>query len=261
MADFDLDKDEAAAGVIARLTQDRLLTVGEDTVEVSHEALLREWPRLRGWLDEDVQGRQLHVHLMEAAREWTASGEDPADLYRGARLASAMDWTAEHTIDLNDRERAFLEGSREANEAEVQRTRRTNRRLRASLVGVAMLLVVALVGGSLALQQRSRARGAARIADSKRLAAQAVADHDLGESLRLALAGLSIDDSVDTRSALLQVLQREPSLIRLVPTASQIDDVAITPDGATLVANQGGTLEFFGSRSEAPIAKPAPSSQ
>jgi class 3 adenylate cyclase/WD40 repeat protein len=256
--EFDVDKDPAAAAVIARMTQDRLLTVGDGTVEVSHEALLREWPRLRGWLDEDVQGRQLHAHLTEAARQWTASGEDPADLYRGARLVSAVDWTAEHTVELNARERKFLERSRQATQADVQRTRRTNRRLRASLVGVATFLVVALIGGSLALQQRSSARTAATIADSKRLAAQAVADQDPGESLRLALAGLSIDDSVDTRSALLQVLQREPSLVGLIPATREVGDVAITPDGGTLIANEGGSLDFYGTDSQAPVADPMP---
>ena len=54
------------------LADQRLLTKGEDSVEVAHEALLREWPRLRGWLEEDVQGRALHRHLIGAAREWDA---------------------------------------------------------------------------------------------------------------------------------------------------------------------------------------------
>ncbi len=47
--------DDAVARVIAVLTERRLLTTSADSVEVAHEALLREWPRLRGWLDEDAE--------------------------------------------------------------------------------------------------------------------------------------------------------------------------------------------------------------
>ena len=50
----------------------------DDRVEVAHEALLREWPRLRDWIDEDAEGRRLHHHLAVAAREWEAGGRDPA---------------------------------------------------------------------------------------------------------------------------------------------------------------------------------------
>ena len=45
--------------VVKRLTEDRLLTASEGTVEVAHEALTREWPRLQDWLREDAQGREL----------------------------------------------------------------------------------------------------------------------------------------------------------------------------------------------------------
>jgi hypothetical protein len=40
---------------------------GEGTVEVAHEALIREWPALRGWLEEDREGLRIHRHLTEAA--------------------------------------------------------------------------------------------------------------------------------------------------------------------------------------------------
>src|SRR6185436_2814804 len=85
---------ESARPVLAELTDSRLLTVSAGEVEVAHEALLREWPRLRGWLEDDAEGRRLHRHLRAAARDWRAGGRDPGELYRGARLASALDWAA-----------------------------------------------------------------------------------------------------------------------------------------------------------------------
>jgi DNA-binding SARP family transcriptional activator len=56
-AEFTASGDERGQVVLDALADQRLLTTGEETVEVAHEALLREWPRLRGWLEEDVQGR------------------------------------------------------------------------------------------------------------------------------------------------------------------------------------------------------------
>ena len=127
--ELELDRDEGAARALAVLTESRLLTVDEGAAEVAHEALLREWPRLRDWLAEDAEGRHLHQHLIGAAGEWRESGRDPAELYRGARLASALDWAASHDPELNQLERSFLEESRAAGERQAERQRRTNRRL------------------------------------------------------------------------------------------------------------------------------------
>ena len=102
----ELDGDGVAE--VAVLAADRLVTIGEGEVEVAHEALLREWPRLRGWLEEDAQGRRLHRHLRDAARGWAAGGRDPGELYRGARLAAVLDWSAAHELELNATERDFV---------------------------------------------------------------------------------------------------------------------------------------------------------
>jgi hypothetical protein len=72
---------EPAARLLDRLAEARLVTLGEDGVEVAHEALIREWPRLRGWLREDREGLRLHRRLTEAAAEWDAMGRDPDALY------------------------------------------------------------------------------------------------------------------------------------------------------------------------------------
>ena len=73
---------EFEGGVVAEvldvLVAARLLTTGDGEVEVAHEALLREWPRLRDWLREDAEARRLHQHLIEAARGWSLAGRDPA---------------------------------------------------------------------------------------------------------------------------------------------------------------------------------------
>jgi transcriptional regulator with XRE-family HTH domain len=103
-------REELESGaVLDRLTQARLLTVDADTVEFTHEALLRCWPRLREWIVEDRQGLRVHRMLTEAAQSWEAHECDPGALYRGARLAVAREWSASAVLTTGDRR--FLEAS------------------------------------------------------------------------------------------------------------------------------------------------------
>ena len=74
--------------VLNTLAEARLITLNEDSAEVAHEALIREWQRLHEWLTQDREGLLLHRHLTESAHEWEARGHDPAELYRGARLGT-----------------------------------------------------------------------------------------------------------------------------------------------------------------------------
>ena len=73
----ELERAPGAAEVLAALADGRLVIVGGEEAEVAHEALLREWPRLRAWLEEDAEGRRLHHHLGVAAREWDARRPRP----------------------------------------------------------------------------------------------------------------------------------------------------------------------------------------
>ena len=246
---------EDARPVLAELTDRRLLTVSDGEVEVAHEALLREWPRLRGWLEQDAEGRRLHHHLRNAAREWAAGGRDSSELYRGGRLASTLDWAADHEADLNAAERVFLDESRTASE-------RSQRRLRAVLAGIAALLVLAVVAGVIALEQRGNARDEATAAEAQRLGARALLDEQLDRSLLLARQGLALDDTVRTRGNLLGALLRSPAAIGIIRADhATILSAAVNPDGSTLaVGNIAGEVMFFDTRTRRRVAtlEPAP---
>ena len=123
LTELDLERNREVESVLAALADSRLVTVSEGSVEVAHEALLREWPRLREWIEEDGQGRRLRRHITQAATEWDV-GRDQGELYRGARLAAALDWSTDHALELNELERAFVAESREASEKETKRVRR-----------------------------------------------------------------------------------------------------------------------------------------
>ena len=214
--ELDLERDEVLASVVALLTEDRLLTAHGTTVEVAHEALLREWPRLQGWLAEDAQGRELREHLTASAQRWHKSGRDKSELYRGARLSATLDWASTRSQELNDLEREYLAESRRQSELEAERQRRVNRRLRMLLAGVAVLLLAAVVAGALAFVLRSHAQRSATRAEAQRLGSQALVQNDLDRSLLLAREGVNLDDSVATRSNLLAALLKSPSAIGII---------------------------------------------
>jgi WD40 repeat protein/DNA-binding SARP family transcriptional activator len=216
--------------VLAVLADRRLITISAATVEVAHEALLSEWPRLRGWLEEDAQGRRVQRHLADAARDWDERGRDRGDVYRGARLAAAVEWRAGHERELTDTERAFVHASR-------SEAGRAQRRLRMVLAAVAALLAVAVAGGLVALDQRSSARNQARAAEAQRLGVQALSEPRLDRALLLARQGVELDDSPSARSNLLEALLRSPGAVRVMPgSGNALTALDLSPDGRMLAA-------------------------
>jgi serine/threonine protein kinase len=113
--------------VLDSLVSARLVTAGADErgepgVEVAHEALIRAWPRLRGWLEEDRAGLRLHRRLTEAAEDWARLGRDQGDLWRGARLLEATEWQAHNKNALNPLEHEFLQASEAQADQEARET-------------------------------------------------------------------------------------------------------------------------------------------
>ena len=258
----EVTQEERVRQVVDVLVDQRLLSVGEDSVEVAHEALLREWPRLRGWLEEDVQGRALHRYLIGTTQEWAAGGRDPGELYRGARLTAALDWAATHDSDLNQLEREFLDASRAAAEREVADARRraevearTSRRLRGLLAGLAAVLVLALVAGGLALTLRGRAERQAVVADSGRLGALALTEDHLDRSLLLARQAVALHDSLETRGDLLAALLHSPAAKAILRGGLDgINPIDLSRDGRLLaMGDTGGRVEVFDVRTRRPI--------
>jgi WD40 repeat protein/transcriptional regulator with XRE-family HTH domain len=188
--------------VLNILAEARLVTLNEDSAEVAHEALIREWQRLRDWLNEDREGLKLHRHLTETVREWESRGRDVSELYRGARLAHAREWMETHGDRLNQSERDFLVASveqeqHEALEREAQRQReleaaqrlaetekarveeqaRSIKQLRQRAVYLVAVLVMAVISaifaGILANQNSKLASTNASIADMAQIEAAA----------------------------------------------------------------------------------------
>ena len=143
-------------GVHRLLTLDRDPVTDSPTVELAHEALLNEWPRLRQWIDDGQKDVSRRAQLATALDEWTASGERDDYLLSGERLADYEGWAEVSTLKLSRDEERFLDASilqrAQSQMAEEQRFARevkVDRQARRRLwgLGVGAIIVAATVAG------------------------------------------------------------------------------------------------------------------
>jgi hypothetical protein len=109
-----LNKDTGRK-VLDQLTQARLVTVAvasdprQQMVEISHEALVRRWPRLKQWLEEDREILVWRQRLASNIQGWQQTrGRDDGFLLRGSLLDQAKLWLARRSNDLTPAEKEFI---------------------------------------------------------------------------------------------------------------------------------------------------------
>jgi WD40 repeat protein len=247
-SELDGIADEAVtAEVLTRLADARLVVLGEGTVEVAHEALIRAWPRLHRWLTDDRAALILHRRLTDAARTWLALDRDSGALFRGAQLYGARAWARDHPGELNRLESSFLRASEALADAEQDSARRRARLLNRLVAGVSVLLVLAMLGGALAVRQRQEARHQERVALADGLALRATAllatDPDLAGLLAVEADHLS--PSTETRGALLSAAAAQRPT-RLNVGGPPIYSVAFSPDHSQLAtADRSGSIGLW----------------
>jgi WD40 repeat protein len=236
---------DATRRALEAFTAARLLTSGGQAVEITHEALLRRWPRLRQWIDEDRTGLYTRQELEAAATTWAREGKDAAALYGGVRLAAAQAWAAapERARELTQAARDFLAAS--------ERRRRRGTRRRNGIIAVLAALSLVLAGLAVFAQnqraaaqsQRAVAQANFRKAEASALAAvsgQAWGDFRPDTALKFAVQADRLDPkSPQVRNALLAT-QTLPMTGRLMQPGNlsegyDISGVAFNPAG-TLIA-------------------------
>ncbi len=99
---------------------------GQETAEVVHEALIRNWPALVDWVNRDRAFQTWLRQLKPRVDEWRANPSDEGTLLRGGPLAVAEDWLVRRGGDVNEEEKAFIAASVAARDAEKRRPRRTS---------------------------------------------------------------------------------------------------------------------------------------
>ncbi|MEU7882390.1 WD40 repeat domain-containing serine/threonine-protein kinase [Microbispora bryophytorum] len=239
-------EDELLDGVVDRETAGRVLSgfaradlvVREgETVALAAAALLRAWPRLRGWVDADRAGLRVQRPLTEAARTWDLNGRRPGDLYQGTALETAVGWaaTARHHVTLNTLEKAFLDASR----ALVRDRARRRRRLTAAL---AVLVAVAAASAGLALDQKSSAERQRDVAVARRLAALAETSRssDPTRAMALSVAAWRLAGVPEARAALYSSLAQPLRRIDPPPPVTADARFDLSGDGRLLAVADAG---------------------
>lgn len=220
------------------LTQARLLTADQEqrpTVELAHEALIRNWNRLKQWVEEDAENLRTRRRLEEAATEWTNNGRDPSFLYRGARLSKAEEWAASHPGEAKPED--FLKASIAQRDKEVNEERR-RRRWKLILLAAATLTAVVVAGVMYGLWKKSIWQQQTNLATQMAGQAKLVLASNPLVSLMLGTKAVQLkDDLPEAKGALLGALARfdtqplgKPGIVALAAAADRRSIVTISSD-------------------------------
>ena len=229
------------------LTFDHDPTTREPTVEVAHEALLREWGRLRDWLAESRDDIRLQRQLARAAVEWEAAARDNSYLIPGgARLEQFMSWRETTDIALTPIEEDYLQASAAADQAQKEREAqqaRTRRNLRRGLVGALVVGLIVAIGLSIfALNQRQEALRQASIGLAA-LAEGELEGIDRELSVLLALEAVEQYPYTSQAAGALARSVEEFRVSRLFDSSQSVANNIIvatwSPDGKRLAAGSG----------------------
>jgi WD40 repeat protein len=235
---------EKVREVVGSLADARLLMTdtanegGSEVVDVSHEALIRGWPRLRRWVEEDRQGLRVHRRLTEAAQEWHRASHDESLLFRGARLAQTAEWRERNQSALNELERQFLDASTALQSRERTAAQRRTRRI---VIGLVAALVLISGASVFAFIQSRLAQKRGEEAFARELAATALSQLSVNPELSLLLATEAAKRATltETENTLRQVLARSPvHVLRTGTPGISVLDVG----RPTAVFSSGGKL-------------------
>jgi WD40 repeat protein len=227
----------AAEATLATFTTARLLLRGEKSVEITHEALLSRWPRLREWIDADRASLILRQQVEDAAAAWDKDGRDAGGLLGGTRLAAVQAYAADpaRRAELSPAGREFIDRS--------ESRRKRGIRIRNAVIAVLAALSLVLAGLSVfARAQQDAAQANFEHAEAGLLAAQsgqAWGDFAPDTAQEFATEAYRLYPSPQVRDALLAT-QTLPITGRLLtaneqPEGSSILSVAFNPAG-TLIA-------------------------
>lgn len=222
LADGAADPDKTEESLEA-LVRARLLTLDAETVEITHEALLHAWPRLRGWIDEGRGDHLLRQRLEEDGRAWEDSERDASLLYRGSRLEQAHSWAKSAGDTLLTRSAVeFLAAS-------VKLRKRTVRLRRSAVSALVVLAILAVGSAVVAWQQRNDAVFEQVVAEADRVQ---YTDPSLSAQLDLVAHGLRPDDE-GTNNRLISIVNA-PLATPLLGHGGAVYLTSFSPDGKVL---------------------------
>jgi len=245
--------------VIDIFSAHRLLVLGKDSIEISHDVLLRAWKQLRAWLEDDQLDRVLYSQVATDAQIWDNNRRDSSYLYRPGRLATvdaaALHWQEASTRypPLSATTEAFLRAAHNA-------AARSTRRRRAGIAGLLVLTVIAISAAGIAAHAAASASRQHAIALSRQLAGEslALASTDFVTAGQLAVAAWRVSSTDQARSAMTALLA-DPHPDDVLPGNPPVTGVAFSPDGKLLAAGADrGTVRLWNPAIDQAVGVPLP---
>ncbi|MBP0019394.1 MAG: trypsin-like peptidase domain-containing protein [Cyanobacteria bacterium SBLK] len=239
---------EANWDLVTRLASDRLVVTscnetGEETVEVIHEALIREWGTLRKWMNDNREFRTWQERLKVRIQEWEKMSKDEEAFLRGASLFEAKDWQQQRGDELSQSEQEFIVKSLEHWNKEKEELERKRKR---TILGLSGISLVALILASIAGVQWQLAEYQSKVSRARELAAKAQLLKNqefrlLPRSLLLAIESMQRFPSLEADQSLRSTLALFPRSVATFNHKERVDKVTFSSDGKYLATASGNT--------------------
>jgi WD40 repeat protein len=227
----------------ARLVVTSRNATSQETVEVVHEALIRNWGELREWMNTNRDFRAWQERLRAAKGQWEATHQDSGSLLRGAALAEAEEKLKERPEDLLD-EQEFIEQSiQEGNRLKQIEAARRQREIRTAWRVAAGSLVAVMISAGLGLtawNQKNQAK--LNLAESLGRYSLSLFNENkqLEAFIQAIKAGKILQSQHKTNpevmNALETVLVQGRERNRLQGHSNSVDSVSFSPNGKTLAS-------------------------
>ncbi|MGF1674083.1 MAG: CHAT domain-containing protein, partial [Rivularia sp. (in: cyanobacteria)] len=232
---------------------------GMETVEIIHEALIKNWRRLQKWMREDGEFRYWQEQLRVLIKQWEKSDRDDGGLLRGKPLIDAEVWLLQRLNQISSVEERFIYLSLDLRDREAREKKTTRRRV---IVGLAGGLIAALILAGIAILQWQRAeekRRESEINQLKNLSLTAKTLLNSGkqvEALNSTLVAnkkliqlsdnLNAETRIDLWSSLLENFNSIREYNRLVSHDAAVNSVAFSNDGRLLASgSQDNTIKIW----------------
>jgi|GEM_PF-1405759 len=240
----DANKTAILKRVTDHFVQNRLLVSDKETIEVAHEAIIREWKRLADWLREHREDIEFQK-TVSADALLCIQRKSPDMLYRGSVLEEAQGWLKRN--DASTEETAFIQASTEHEQALIAKDKRRQRRLQIALLSLAVLVFLFAVMGVvfLSIQNQQQVEFAEDLQEQVIQAEQARDEAEeqrrASDSIALALNAQAVFSEGDEELAIFMALEAVKSVENPPAVVQRIlADIAYN-------ANFGGeTLDNFG---------------
>lgn len=238
-----------AEQVLSRFVDERLITMDSGAAQITHDALLTAWPRLRSWIEAGTADLRTRHRIAEAARAWQETGREAAALWRGSQLAIATDWAADpgNLAAAGTLAAEFLSASVAESHARERAERRRTRRLQRMVAALAALSVAVFGLAAYSFGQRTSAITARDQANSRQVALEAtqLRGQDVPLAAQLSLAAYGMARTPQAMAALLETSDT-PAAARLADSAGVVQSVSLSPNHRLLaVAASDGTLRLW----------------